>query len=106
MSEFSEERRKLLKEVVSGKAKKNPAIAVIASFFIPGLGQLYNGELVKGAAFVAVGVSLGILAFTMVMPAMMAPALLEFVLLLSIPYLALWAYSIYDAYTTAEKINS
>jgi len=31
---------------------KNPAVAAIWSFFFPGLGQLYNGEIGKGITFI------------------------------------------------------
>lgn len=96
----------VVKASISDKTKKSPIIAAITSFFIPGLGQLYNGEIVKGLAFIMVGAILGLLAFIMVIPSLMAPALLEFVLILSIPFLLFWAYNIYDAYTTADKINS
>ena len=41
--------------------KKNPYIAAVLSVVVPGVGQIYNGELVKAAGFFgmyAVGVSL------------------------------------------------
>ncbi len=103
MLETSVEKVKFLKTGISDKTKKSPIIAAITSFFIPGLGQLYNGEIVKGLAFITVGAMLGLLAFIMVIPSLMAPALLEFVLILSIPFLLFWAYNIYDAYMTADK---
>jgi TM2 domain-containing membrane protein YozV len=96
----------VLEASISDNPKKSPVIASIASFFIPGLGQLYIGEIVKGLAFITVGAMLGFLAFVMVLPSLMAPGLLEFVLVLGVPYLAFWAYNIYDAYRTADKINS
>jgi TM2 domain-containing membrane protein YozV len=86
--------------------KKSPILAAVLSLFIPGLGQIYNGDLIKGLAFIVIGIILALLAFVLVIPAMMASALLVLVLLLSIPYLVFWAYNIYDAYTTADKINS
>ena len=43
------------------KFYKNPSIAVVLSFFWPGLGQIYNGEIGKGIAFlIAAGVSAGL----------------------------------------------
>jgi TM2 domain-containing membrane protein YozV len=96
----------VLKASISDNPKKSPIIAAVTSFFVPGLGQIYNGDLIKGLAFIIIGIILVLLAFVFVIPAMMAPALLEFVLILSIPYLVFWAYNIYDAYTTADKINS
>jgi TM2 domain-containing membrane protein YozV len=70
--------------------KKSSGIAAIASFFIPGLGQIYNGEIGKGIIFIICGIIF---------------ALLMFVLIGFILYPLFWIYSIYDAYTTAEKIN-
>ncbi len=60
------------------------------SFLIPGLGQMYNGEIGKGILFL-------ILAFVF--------AALMIVLIGFILYPILWLYGIYDAYNTAKKIN-
>jgi TM2 domain-containing membrane protein YozV len=35
------------------KFYKNPTTATILSFFIMGLGQIYNGEIAKGILFIA-----------------------------------------------------
>ena len=70
--------------------KKSSGIAAIASFFIPGLGQIYNGEIGKGIIFIIVSIIFFLLMFV----------LIGFILL---PLF--WIYNIYDAYTTAEKIN-
>jgi len=44
------------------KFYKNPSIAVVLSFFWPGLGQIYNGEIGKGILFlIAAGVSAGLM---------------------------------------------
>lgn len=96
----------VLKASISDNPKKSPIIAAVTSFFIPGLGQVYNGDLIKGLAFIIIGTILVLLAFVFIIPALMAPILLVFVLVLSIPYLVFWTYNIYDAYRTAEKINS
>src|SRR5438045_8967578 len=37
--------------VVIVRSAKSPIVALILSFFISGLGQLYNGEIGKGVAF-------------------------------------------------------
>ncbi|MCL7413959.1 MAG: hypothetical protein M8353_10160, partial [ANME-2 cluster archaeon] len=74
----------------SSRGEKNPGIAAIASFFIPGLGQIYNGEIGKGILFIIVG---GIFALLMAV-------LIGFIL-----YPLFWIYNIYDAYKTAERIN-
>ena len=70
--------------------KKSSGIAAIASFFIPGLGQIYNGKIGKGIMYIIIGIIF---------------ALLMFVLIGFILYPLFWIYNMYDAYTTAEKIN-
>jgi TM2 domain-containing membrane protein YozV len=67
----------------------NPFVAALLSALFPGLGQLYNRELERGLAFI-VGSMLALLS---------ALALVGFVL-----YPAVWVYSIYDAYTRAERV--
>ncbi len=71
---------------ISRDHKKDPRIAVILSIFFPGLGQIYNGELKKGIC-VEAGAIIGL-----------------FILL--VPSIIIGVYAIYDAYTTATKINS
>jgi TM2 domain-containing membrane protein YozV len=66
--------------VASGK---NPILAAILSFVIPGLGQVYNGQIVKGIV-IFVAFIIGIF-------------------LVVIPGVIVWLYGIYDAYTTAQK---
>ena len=65
--------------------EKNPQIAVFCSSLIPGLGQVYNGETLKGFVFLF-GTLLGLF-------------------LLLIPGLIVWIYSMYDAHITAVKMN-
>ena len=69
---------------------KSSGIAVILSFFIPGLGQIYNGEIGKGVLFI-------IIAFIL---ALTTAVLIGFIL-----YPIFWIYNMYDAYKTAERIN-
>ncbi|OPX61666.1 MAG: TM2 domain protein [Methanoregula sp. PtaU1.Bin006] len=64
---------------------KNQQVAVICSSLIPGLGQIYNGETLKGFAFLF-GTVVGL-----------------FVLVL--PGLLVWMYSMYDAHIVAGKMN-
>ena len=81
---------------------KNPGIASVLSFFIPGLGQIYNGDITMGIAFVILEIlslSVGIMVLRLEKQSMLA---LAFVILCAI----LWIYGIYNAYKNAEKINS
>ena len=72
-------------------AEKNPGAAAVLSVLFTGLGQIYNGQIGKGIAFMIVG---AVLVATMLM-------LIGFVL-----YPLFWIYNIYDAHKTAKQINS
>jgi TM2 domain-containing membrane protein YozV len=69
---------------------KSSGLAVILSFFIPGLGQIYTGKIGMGILLLILGIIFGILCF---------------ILIGIIPYIIIWAYSMIDAYNTAEDIN-
>ena len=65
----------------------SPLLALIFSFFIPGLGQFYTGQFLKAILLFVVA---GILAFF-------------WFTIIAIPlYLVVWIYSMYDAYTKAQ----
>jgi TM2 domain-containing membrane protein YozV len=70
---------------------RNPGISPILSFFIPGLGQIYNGQITKGLIFIAIGF---FLALTIIL------------LIGIILYPLFWIYNMYDAYDTAKKVNA
>jgi ribosomal protein L40E len=59
------------------KEKKEPWLAALASFIIPGLGQLYTNQSFGKAALL-------FCTFWLILP---------------------WIYSIYDAYKKAQEIN-
>lgn len=80
-----------VKPVPINTEKKSSGIAAIASFFIPGLGQIYNGEIGKGILFI-------IISFILVLLMLVA---IGFIL-----YPLFWILNIYDAYKTAERINA
>ncbi len=69
---------------------KNPGLAAVFSFFYMGLGQIYNGQIAKGIAFI-VAYSISIV--------------LIFILIGIITTPILFIYGMYDAYKSAEKIN-
>jgi TM2 domain-containing membrane protein YozV len=69
---------------------KNPGIAAVLSFFFCGLGQIYNGQILKG-----------ILMFT----AYCVSIFLMWVIIGFITTPILWIWGIYDAYRTAENIS-
>ena len=70
---------------------KNPALSLLASFFIPGLGTMLNGETGKGV---------GILAGYFV-------SVVLIIVLIGIPFaIGLWIWGMVDAYTGAQKWNA
>jgi len=71
-------------------APKSPGLALLASFFIPGLGQLTNGEAAKGILMF-----LGYL-FSFV---------LMFLLIGFLTAPAIWIWGMVDAYTGAQRWN-
>ncbi|MBI4834651.1 MAG: hypothetical protein HY811_07535 [Planctomycetes bacterium] len=69
---------------------KNPGLAGVFSFFIPGLGQIYNGEFGKAIGFIIASIIGGLLT----------PIFIGFLIILPA-----WAWGVVDAYYSAEKIN-
>lgn len=68
----------------SGAANQSLVLAAALSFFLPGLGQVYNGKIGRG-------ILLNVCYWV------------GFCLL--IPGLIVWVYAMWDAYKEAEKIN-
>ncbi|MDV0441717.1 hypothetical protein [Methanorbis furvi] len=75
-----------------GYRHKSPFLALILSFFIVGLGQVYNGQILKGIGYFITGVILALLG------------LVTLGLLFFLP-LIWWIWNMYDAYHTAVRIN-
>ncbi len=71
--------------------RKNEGLAAVLSFLFTGLGQIYNGQIGKGLAFIVPGI-------------VFAVTILFLVGLILYP--VFWIYNIYDAYNTAKKINA
>lgn len=70
---------------------KNAGIAAVLSFFISGLGQIYNGQIIKGLLFVA---------------AYAISVALMHVLIGFLIFPIVWIWGMFDAYRTAERINA
>lgn len=70
---------------------KNEGIAAVLSFIFIGLGQIYNGQIAKGILFLVVGIIFAVLIIFLIG---------------IILYPVFWIYNIYDAYSTAKKINA
>ncbi len=70
--------------------RKDPGLAVLSSFFLPGGGQFYNGQVAKGLGFIAA-------AFVSLL-----------LLLVGIGFLtgiATWIWSMVDAHQVAQRVN-
>jgi TM2 domain-containing membrane protein YozV len=80
-------------DVMSNQAPifyKNPTTATILSFFIMGLGQIYNGQIGKGIIFIIVYV---------------ISIMLMFVIIGFITTPILWIWGMVDANKSAKKVN-
>lgn len=67
----------------------NPILAVIISFFLPGIGSVYAGKTMMGLLIFIIAIILALL-YTYVF------------FWLIILYIIVWIYGMYDAYTTAK----
>lgn len=79
------------RSVQSSTGVKSAGVAAVLSALWSGLGQIYNGQIAKGIILMLV---------------QSVNVLLMFVLVGFLTYPVVWIYGIWDAYTTAEKINS
>lgn len=69
---------------------KNPGVAAVLSFFICGLGQIYNGQIFKGIVVIICYAISWVLTFVLIG-------------WLIVP--VMWIWGMYDAYKNAERIN-
>jgi TM2 domain-containing membrane protein YozV len=69
---------------------KSAGLAAVLSFIIPGVGQIYNGQILKG---------LIIFVIQAINAALMS------IIIGFITYPIVLIYAVYDAYRTAERIN-
>lgn len=70
--------------------EKNAGIAAVLSFFITGLGQIYNGQIFKGILLIIIQLING---------------LLMFVLIGYVTFAIVWLYGVVNAYRHADRIN-
>jgi TM2 domain-containing membrane protein YozV len=78
-------------KVFEVKKMANPILALIISFFLPGIGTVYAGDIMKGIIIFIVAVILGALATIFLL------GIVAYIL-----YVIVWLYGMYDAYTTAS----
>jgi TM2 domain-containing membrane protein YozV len=70
---------------------KSAGLAAVLSLVLPGLGQIYNGQILKGIILIIIDAINGALMF---------------VLIGFITWPITVLYAVYDAYKTAERINA
>lgn len=69
---------------------KHPGIAAVLSFFWTGVGQIYNGQILKGILLIILqGIN----------------GLLMFVGIGLITYPIVWIWGMYDVYKVAKRMN-
>ncbi len=69
---------------------KNPGVAAVLSFIIPGMGHVYNGRIFQGV-FLLFLYLCALASITVFVGFILAPLI--------------WIISIFDAYRDAERIN-
>jgi TM2 domain-containing membrane protein YozV len=69
---------------------RSPGLAAVLSFFITGLGQIYNGQILKGLILILIQIINGFLT------AILIGYLFLFIV---------WIYGLFDAYATAKRLN-
>ncbi|MGH2367769.1 MAG: hypothetical protein ACRDI2_06180 [Chloroflexota bacterium] len=77
-------------QVIVVRSGKSAGLAAILSFLWCGLGQIYNGQILKGVIFAAV---------------YFISALLIFIVIGLVTTPILWIWGMVDAYRTAERLN-
>lgn len=71
---------------------KSNGIAAVLSFLVPGLGQVYNGQLTRGLLLILVAIVVLAVGWILLFPVVL--------------YIVLWVWSIYDAYSKANVYNA
>ena len=80
---------------------KNPGVAAVLSFFIPGLGHIYSGEIIIGIAFLIIEILLGTFGIFLVR----SPSQIREGIIFIVVGFICWVYNIYSTYKMTEKKN-
>lgn len=81
-----------------GVQEKNPIIAAILSWFIPGIGQIYAGQTKRGGVWLAIWIAYVVVAFVL--------SFIGVGLLLFFIEPLLHLAPAYDAYDQTQKVNT
>ena len=88
--------------------KKEPLLALILSFFIPGLGHIYDGLVKKGLVLLIAAIVVGLFMVSASSLETASAASSSYALctcIFFLAYLAIWIYGMYDSYIAAQRIN-
>ena len=85
-------------------SKREPSVALTLSIFLPGLGQVYNGDIAKG---ISLFIMAAIPPFLLIWFGLYGPERLLFVFILlgSVTWLFVYLLSIIDAWKRAKKVG-
>lgn len=72
--------------------RKDPGMALVMSMVVPGLGQMYNGEMIKGFIILFFSVVFMVGAFAIILPIIIC--------------ILIWLFGMFDAYNRAKEINA
>jgi len=89
-----------MENLEEGEIKKSPGVATVLSFLYCGLGQIYNGQILRGILYmISYGILIGIaIAY---LSASLIPAFFIFLILCFI----LWITGMVNANKAAKRIN-
>jgi len=93
------------------KNVKNPILAIILSALLPGLGQIYNSQYLKGLFFIGFNMIINYLIREPLLAVIDDPKNVEQPTMVvfigySLAGMILWIYSIVDAKRNADRINN
>ncbi|OPY29003.1 MAG: hypothetical protein A4E28_01160 [Methanocella sp. PtaU1.Bin125] len=90
-----------------GPRQKESLLSAALSLVLPGAGQVYNGQIVKGVVLAVLYLgSMAAILVSIVLAAIIAPYICLFCLPAFLLPLIVLVYAIYDAYEAGEKINN
>ncbi|MCB5280099.1 MAG: zinc ribbon domain-containing protein [Candidatus Cloacimonetes bacterium] len=92
---------------------RNEGIALILSLLIPGVGQMYVGKIARGIAFILSGLLIFVsMIFCYILVGVsfndtntLDAGIIAVTAVTMMAYLAIWIYSMYDAYQLAQQYN-
>lgn len=87
--------------------KKSEGLAILLSFIITGLGQMYVGRIGRGICLLVVQIAISVLVTVVISPLSYSSpgVMLAVVLIMMSAVLILWVFGMYDAYCLAKEYN-